>query len=708
MTPLQLAARLETLRAALRTLVWGSAITWSAGATALVLAAVTLLRITTGGPSRVVAWVLAAVAAAAVLWWRVRVAPPARITALDAALWAESQAPDLRYALVTLAEQPSVRDADPLHARLAAFTTTTRWEGAVDAALRTRRTRTAGRLAGVLALLAVVAYPWAPRRALAGGAGSGPVAAAAAALAPGRVQASITLLPPTYTGRASRALEFGQTVTAIAGSVIRIDGAGARDRATLVVQESSDSGAAASRPVNVADRPEGWRGDVRVGAVPLALRLRDAVGERWLLVTPVADSAPVATLLLPAADTLVLDSTATIRVNGTVHDDIALRAARIEYIISSGSGEQFTFKSGVLTERKGGIGRDVTLGATIDLGALALKGGDLMHVRITAHDGNAVAGPSLGASETRTIRIPRADERDSVSVEQLPPTPVDKSVLSQRMLLMLTERLVARLPKLDRPAIVAESQRIGADQARLRKQVGDIVFARLGDSPSGEHAHFAGDGHEHTATDLAAQSTPESVLAAADRATGGVSGMLDSHGDETPVVAVNRPLLEAYNAMWDATRALQGAEPRAAIEPMRRAVAAIQRARSAERIYLRGTPPAAVVDIAKIRLTGTDTTHFEARRALDALPVPERRLAERVLRALALVSAADASAADSLRLIRLDALGPAPQLASALGAALDALDGRRDATEPLLRARRLAVAPWQRRDPSVLWTGGAP
>ena len=332
----------------------------------------------------------------------------------------------------------------------------------------------------------------------------------------------------------------------------------------------------------------------------------------------------------------------------------------------------------------------------------------MLHVRITAHDGNAYAGPSLGASETRTIRIPRADERDSVALEQLPPTPVDKSVLSQRQLLMLTERLVARLPRIERATMLAESQRLGVDQARLRKQVADIVFARLGDSPSGEHAHFAGDGHEHTATDLAAQTTPESVLQAADRATGGVSGMLDSHGDETPVVAVNRPLLEAYNAMWDATRALQGGVPRDAIEPMRRAVAAIQRARAAERIYLRGTPPAAVVDIEKIRLTGKDSARFEARRALDALPAPERRLAERVLRTLAMVADGDAAATDSLRLVRLDALGPSPQLAAAVGAAIEALESRRDATAALLRARRLALAPWQRRDASALWTGGAP
>ena len=184
--------------------------------------------------------------------------------------------------------------------------------------------------------------------------------------------------------------------------------------------------------------------------------------------------------------------------------------------------------------------------------------------------------------------------------------------------------------------------------------------------------------------------------------------MLDSHGDETPVVAVNRPLLEAYNAMWDATRALQGGVPREALEPMRRALAAIQRARSAERVYLRGTPPAAVVDLVKIRLIGTDSAKFEARRALAALPAPERRLGERTLRALALLVSRDDSALDTLRLVRLDALGSAPALATAIGETIDAVEQGRDATAGVLRARRLALMPWRTGSANLFWLGGAP
>lgn len=706
MTPLLLFARLERVRDRLRGLALASLGAWSLGAVALVLIVGAVVRVTTGPPSSLIVVASALVAGAVTAawrWWRAR---PDVITRLDAALWVESLEPSLRYSLVTLAEQERASDADPVHRRLAAFATQTDWEPTAAAALRMRRTHLFARIALAAGVIAIAAYPW-QARPLTAETRTDLLPARIADVPPpaGRVRASVAVLPPAYTNRPMRMLAFGETVSALAGSLLRVDGDGVLGASSLQVQESSERGAGAPRTVTRAPSADGWRGTVRIGSMPIALRLRDAVGERWLLVTPVADSAPVVTLLLPDADTLVFDTTAKIRVSGTVHDDIALRDARIEYIISSGSGEQFTFKSGALAATRGAPGRDITLASTLDLGALGLKPGDLMHVRLTAHDANTLTGPSLGTSETRTIRIPRTDERDSVAVEQLPPTPVDKSVLSQRQLLLLTERLVARMPRISQQVMLSESGRIGLDQARLRKQLADIVFARLGDNPSGEHAHFPGDGHDHSAADLAGQSTPESVLQAADRATGGVSGMLDSHGDETPVVAVNRPLLEAYNAMWDATRALQGGVPRDALDPMRRALAAIQRARSAERIYLRGTPPAAVVDLAKVRLIGTDSAKFEARRALRALPAPERRLAERVLRGIALLVARDSAATDSLRLVRLDALGAAPALAAALSDAIDALDRGRDVTAALLRARRLALSPWRQGSGSALWLG---
>jgi hypothetical protein len=708
MTPLQINALLDRVQRNLRALEWGRVMLAALIGATSAFGCVSVARAVYGAPSDTFGWMFASTVGFVVLFWRIHVVQPNRVQRVDAALWAERVSPALRYSLVTLAEQERAGNATDMQLKLAAFASNTAWADDARSAMRDRRVRLVAKLTAMTMLLGVAAYPWHVGALSALATETRVTNAASAVTERGRVRAELTLLPPPYTARETRTLAFGETISALVGSVLRVDGFGDVGTATLLLQEASDSGAGLQRRVMVVARDGGWRGVIRIGALPIALRLRDPLGERWLLVTPVVDSAPVATLTIPASDTLVFDTTASIRIAGTIHDDIGLRDARIEYIISSGGGEQFTFKSGVLSERRGVLGRDLPLATTLNLGTLGLKPGDLVHLRFTAHDGNTLSGPSLGTSETRTIRIPRADERDSVSVEQLPPSPVDKSVLSQRQLLLLTERLVARMPRLDRPTMVAESRRLGADQARLRKQVSDIVFARLGDNPSGEHAHFPGDGHDHSAEELSTQRTPEEVLKAADRATGGVGTLLDSHGDETPVVAVNRPLLEAYNAMWDATRALQGGVPREALEPMRRALAAIQRARSAERIYLRGTPPAAVVDIEKVRLIGTDTANAESRRALTALPAPDRRLAERVLRGMSLLVSDQSSALDSLRLVRLDALGAAPSVAVALGEAIDALERGRNATAALLRVRRLALAPWQSAPGASLWLNGTP
>jgi hypothetical protein len=188
---------------------------------------------------------------------------------------------------------------------------------------------------------------------------------------------------------------------------------------------------------------------------------------------------------------------------------------------------------------------------------------------------------------------------------------VDKSLLSQRMLLILTEKLEQRRPRLARTSLVAESRALAADQARLRKAVGELVFQRLEGESSAEHSHFPGDGHEHGVELVAGKLVPSTTNAG--------SQILDFEGDESPIVAVNRPLLEAYNAMWDAASALDIAEPKAAIPHMRAALAAIQRARSAERIYLRGKPPVVVIDVAKVRLAGKDQGQSNVRAVRNAL-----------------------------------------------------------------------------------------
>jgi hypothetical protein len=352
--------------------------------------------------------------------------------------------------------------------------------------------------------------------------------------------------------------------------------------------------------------------------------------------------------------------------------------------VSSGEGESFTFKSGIVARRAVRRERAASLESALPLDSLKLRPGDVVHLRAVAVDGNTATGPDTGVSETRMLRVARAGEYDSLAVEGAPPPDADASELSQRMLIQLTEELERKRPRLARKVVVEESRRIGVDQARLRKRVGDIIFARLGEAESGEESGVTMPG---------ASMTPEELLKAADEATSGESGhALDFEGDETPVVAVNRPLLEAYNAMWAAGGELETGEPGAALPHMRAALAAIMRAREAERIYLRGRPAEVVVDLAKVRLVGDrDSASAQTRDPRARLAGSAARRAARLDVAILLLRADPAAAVDSLALLGVDALSDASQLAAELAAAVDSLRAGKDATGPLVRARRAAA-----------------
>jgi hypothetical protein len=262
------------------------------------------------------------------------------------------------------------------------------------------------------------------------------------------------------------------------------------------------------------------------------------------------------------------------------------------------------------------------------------------------------------------------------------------------MLLLLTEKLDKAQRRLARPEVLRESQKLARDQARLRLAVGDVVFQRLSGESAAEHAHSAGDGHDH-GVDL--QGGKLSI------STSSTTGMLEE-GNDSPVIAINQPLLEAYNAMWDAGRSLEQGDPHGAIPPMKRALEAIERSRAASRLYLRGKPPQVIVDLAKVRLTGKDTGQVTQRSRRAPLSVRDAERDARLVRAVSLVTVDGSASRDSVALLRVDALADAPAFAAALGAVLDVLERGDDATAVVMQARRVLGNVSRTR--ATVWSGG--
>ena len=665
--------RVAATRRTLGAAVVARAVLWAAALALAILAIVGAADWLFGAPRTLRAFALPAaialaIAAAAYALWHSR-----RVRSLSAvALWLEERVPELRYALVTALDATIASPA--LERDIAAI----QWPPVVRRALGHALLPPLLVLVAASALL--FALPAGVRARISEPRAGDALLRAPVLAAPMRNRLSpLTgeIQPPRYTGEKDTIVEEPSSIEALTGGHIIVRGQGASSGITASLANSPVA------PASLRDSTDQWRLDIVVPAKPAALELHDRSYARTIIIAPHADSLPVVSLTAPTRDTVVRTPKGSLTLGATATDDYGLESGWFEYIVSSGEGENFTFKSGVIHRSDAGGARATKLAGSLDLDALQLKPGDLVHVRAVARDRNNVTGPGVGVSETRTLRIPRASEYDSIAIEGAPPPDVDSSQLSQRMLIMLAEKLEARRSKLPRAQVIKESQAIGSDEARLRQHVGEIVFARLGKDPGTEDAG---------SNSASAQMTPEQLLAAANAATQASAGATDFEGDETPVVAVNRPLLEAYNAMWDASRSLEVGEPGTALPPMRLALAAIQRARNAERLYLRGKAPVVIVDINKVRLAGKrDDATSSSRLPRAALDSSSERRAQRFDEAMNLLATNSSAAIDSLLALRVDALESAPTLAGALAPAIDALRAGHDATDALVRARRVAA-----------------
>lgn len=505
---------------------------------------------------------------------------------------------------------------------------------------------------------------------------------------------------PAYTRRAPQQWGDVQNVAAVSGSTVQLRGTGPVPAHVIerVVVEAADTLVAARRERALAPTTtgDGWQVRTVVTDGPVTLQLDRGGRSRLFVIEGRADSIPRVSLLQPARDSVFRTPEGLLTLVASVRDDIGLGQARFEAIVSSGEGERFTARTVSMGARRFGGEQAGTIRATMDIAALKLVAGDIVHLRAMARDAHPSSAREYGSSETRSFRIARAAEYDSVAVEPAPPPEVDKSLLSQRMLLMLTEKLEKQRPRLERKTLLNESIKIGRDQARLRQAVGDVVFQRLSGDVSGEHTHSVGDGHDHGVE----QQQGKLAL------SGGNAGGVLEEGDDSPVIAINQPLLEAYNAMWDAGRELEQGNPKAAIPHMRLALAAIERARSAERLYLRGKPPTVIIDIARVRLAGKDTGATNVRRKREALPPREARRAVRLVVAAQFVARDVSVARDSLAVLRVEALGDSPAFAGAVGAVLEVLASGGDATEAFVRARR--VLGGVVRTEAGVWSRGVP
>ncbi len=639
--------------------------------------------------------VIAGAVAAGLVVWRARaVRSPAEV-----ALWIEARVPALRYALVTAIDRRSGGTGEDAGAGDVLRRAVTDAQVDLIGLLRRAGSRhllpAAGGCLAAILLVRQVTPPASGRH----------VARGAHTLADVRSRLSpitVVIRPPAYARLPARALRDPADVAGLAGSTVLVRGPGVPDglAATFEGQAGLPGPAAAvggspnpsggtSRTSRVtttlAVRPgadasgTGWQVVVGMPEGPALLRIRDAsraAAERLLILAPQRDAPPAVELIRPSADTVLAAATGEIPLEAHASDDIGLADGAFEVIVTAGSEESGGVHGRVLTLGQVQLSadahrREATLVGTLRLGALALGPGTVLSVRAIAHDGNAIEGPGVGTSDTRTIRIATKEEADSIAVPGAAPTVSDRSLESERAIVLATTALLRRLaraPALPKDSLVERTRRLAGRQDGVRSALTGLLSG--------------GD---------------EGQIPVADALTAPERALLDS----------------ALRAMTDAASELGAIAPRRALPLEQRAATMLDSARGlAPRVYMRSRPPRIVVDVGRVRLTGTEhpqpgprargpVPDVSADRWLARLAAPLAALArageEGASSATAAESALGGPAAlraviDSLAVIRVDAMAPDPPLGAALGDLLTAIRDGRDARDALAHTRTVIGA----------------
>jgi hypothetical protein len=461
------------------------------------------------------------------------------------------------------------------------------------------------------------------------------------------------IAPPAYSHLPTREVREPTSVASLVGSVVTLRGSGDTSGLRAVSGE---------RAIGVASDADGWHLDVVMPAAATVVRLTDREYQRLVVLAPIPDEPPVVELVAPARDSTMRQATGTLPLVARASDDIGLADGYFEVIITGGEEETGGVQGRTLTIGRVGWldARSGTLTSGLNFDALHVSPGNVVSIRAVARDGNTVNGPGVGTSETRTFRLATKEEYDSIAVEGAPPPGLDSSYLSQRMIVIATQDLLKRMrrrPPVERDTVVGISRRLGARQENLKNKVYQLLY-------------------------------------------GGDEG---SRGEAMP--PAERVLFDtAYHAMTDASMSLAIAEPKEALPRELVALAALDSVRKMQhRLYLRGQPPTIVVNVPRVRLTGTEKPDAGAR----APAVPADTVARRLVAELAVLGgeslAGRAGVADSLVLMQVAAYGVSPALASAFGDAVTALKARQDPAPALARARRMLGGGVQVDTGQTLW-----
>jgi hypothetical protein len=275
----------------------------------------------------------------------------------------------------------------------------------------------------------------------------------------------------------------------------------------------------------------------------------------------------------PGHDLKLADGRRTIDVAIEADDDVGLASLKLHYTRVSGSGERFTFTDGevpltiVRADR-----RDWKARASWRLDSLALEAGDMVVYRAIAADDRPGAAPSESDSYIAEVLAPGGIAAAGFAVDP----EVERYALSEQMVILKTEKLVARKAAMPADSLPDAAAEIAAEQRRVRAE---FVFMMGGEVGGADDA--TGDLNE------TAETEAEGDLAA---------GRMLNQG--------RIALMSAIRMMSRADKALTVPDLDGALVQERAALAQLELTFSHSRIILRAFTEREKLDLTR-RLSGT-------------------------------------------------------------------------------------------------------
>ena len=415
----------------------------------------------------------------------------------------------------------------------------------------------------------------------------------------------VTIIPPAYVGSARRELQDPDRIEALAGSSLELTVTADATAVSLVTLNGTrDLSAPGTRTFTtslVADAD---------GFLALEPRLADgSAGPRRLIglvVTP--DRPPAVRVVTPGRDLIVPSGPRSLSIAIEATDDLGLSSLALRYTKISGSGENFSFNNGEVPVT---IARssDRAWSARVEwsLAALALEPGDMLVYRGAASDRRPGAPAVESDAFILEITAAGALPSEGFAIDDRQ----DKYAISQQMVIVKTERLLAGRKSMSLNDFQEAALDLAAEQRQVRAEFvfmmgGELADAGLDLNSLNEEVEAAGE------DDLAA-------------------GRLANQG--------RLELLRAIRAMSHAAARLSEVDATGALPIEKEALAFLQRAFSRSRYLLRTLSQREQLDLTR-RLTGVlAALARDARPSGEAPPNPRVEAARAALAELASLAA---------------------------------------------------------------------